>query len=284
MFALGGNSAITYLYSEGPAVPPSCQLLQLSADVRELGRTYPAAHACVGDIRASLRVLLPALERKLAPHRAAILALRQAAARGRAAQRVTRHQAAAAERDAPVTTPLVAAAEIVRAVGPRIAIVDEAPVTMRLVRGFLDSPSARQYFFMRSAILGWGMPAAVGVSLGLGREPVVSLVGDGSSLYSPQALWTAARERLPVTFIVINNREYNILKNYMRSQAHYRSARNDRFIGMDLTDPAIDFVALAAAMGVPARRIERAGEIAGAVEAGIASGLPNLLEVRVSPA
>ena len=124
----------------------------------------------------------------------------------------------------------------------------------------------------------------MGVSLGLGREPVVALValvGDGSSLYSPQALWTAARERLPVTFVVMNNREYGILKNYMRSHAHYGSARTGRFIGMDLVDPTIDFLALAASLGVPARRIERAGDIAGAVEANIEAGGPSLIDVHI---
>jgi benzoylformate decarboxylase len=78
-----------------------------------------------------------------------------------------------------------------------------------------------------------------------------SLVGDGAALYSPQALWTAAHERLPVTFLVINNREYNILKRFMRSQPHYASTRANRFIGMDIVDPAIDFLALAHLNGRP---------------------------------
>ena len=69
----------------------------------------------------------------------------------------------------------------------------------------------------------------------------MSLVGDGASLYSPQALWTAARERLPVTFVVMNNREYNVLKNFMKAQPHFLSIRTNRFIAMDLEDPPIDF-------------------------------------------
>jgi benzoylformate decarboxylase len=63
-----------------------------------------------------------------------------------------------------------------------------------------------------------GAPAAVGFSLGVDRGPVVSIVGDGAALYSPQALWTAAYEKLPVIFVVVNNREYNILKNFMKAQ------------------------------------------------------------------
>ena len=121
------------------------------------------------------------------------------------------------------------------------------------------------------------MPAAVGFSLGIDRAPVVSIVGDGAALYSPQALWTAAHERLPVTFVVINNREYNILKRFMRSQPHYASTRANRFIAMDILDPAIDFLALAASMGLPAHR-HRAAEIAPALEAAISSGAPTSTE------
>ncbi|MEQ4599616.1 MAG: thiamine pyrophosphate-dependent enzyme, partial [Methylobacteriaceae bacterium] len=123
-----------------------------------------------------------------------------------------------------------------------------------------------------------------GFSLGLDRAPVVCIVGDGAAMYSPQALWTAAHEGLPVTFVVINNAEYNILKQFMKSQTHYASVRANRFIAMDLTEPRIDFLALATSMGVPSRRVERAADIAGAVEAGIRSGAPNLVEVVVSAA
>ena len=282
IFALGGKSVITILYSEGPAVPPSCQVFQLSSDVRDLGRTYSTALSTVGDIKASLKVLLPMLDRKLARQQGAIGRLREAAERDRDARRAALKARAADEASAPVTTPLVAAEQVTKAIGPRVAIVDEAVATSLHVRSFLNSSSPRQYSFLRGGALGWGMPAAVGTSLGLDREPVVSLVGDGASLYSPQALWTAARERLPVTFVVMNNREYNVLKNFMKAQPHFLSIRTNRFIAMDLEDPPIDFLALATSMGLPARRIDRAQDIAGAVEEGIASGLPNLIEIPIA--
>ena len=282
IFALGGKSVITILYSEGPAVPPSCQVFQLSSDVRDLGRTYSTALSTVGDIKASLRVLLPMLDRKLARQQGAIARLRETAERERDARRAALKARAADEFSAPVTTPLVAAEQVTKAIGPRVAIVDEAVATSLHVRSFLNSSSPRQYSFLRGGALGWGMPAAVGTSLGLDREPVVSLVGDGASLYSPQALWTAARERLPVTFVVMNNREYNVLKNFMKAQPHFLSIRTNRFIAMDLEDPPIDFLALATSMGIPSRRVERAQDIAGAVEEGIASGVPNLIEIPIA--
>ena len=283
IFALGGKSLITILYTEGSAVPAGMQIFQLSADARDLGRTYSTKLALVGDIRASLRALLPLLTPKLADRKEVYGALRKAAEREQEARRSQLKAAADAEFDKPVTTPLVAGREMARAIGPEVAIVDEAPATLGALRAFLSTESTRQYSFSRGGALGWGMPAAVGFSLGIDRAPVVSIVGDGAALYSPQALWTAAHERLPVTFVVINNREYSILKRFMRSQPHYASTRANRFIGMDILDPAIDFLALAASMGLPAHRIDRAAEIAPALEAAISSGAPNLIEIPISP-
>lgn len=278
---LGGHSLISYQYSQGPAIPPHCRLIQLSGDGHQLGRVHGTALGLIGDIKLSLQLLLPLLDQTLAPHSQAIATLRNVAARERSTRRIEVAERAKREFNTPVTTPFVAAHEAVRAIGPDVWIVDEAPVTIAHVRACLDSHSARQYLFTRSAILGWGMPAAVGTSLGLDRTPVVCLVGDGSAMYSPQALWTAAHERLPVTFVVMNNGEYNILKNYARNQAHYRSAGTNQFIGMDIRDPAIDFQALASSLGVASRRVERAGDIAEAVEDGIRSGRPNLIELPI---
>jgi benzoylformate decarboxylase len=279
---LGGHSLISYQYSDGPAIPPHCRLIQLTGDGHQLGRVHETALGLIGDIKLSLQLLLPLLDKQLAPHSQAIATLRNIAAHKRNNRRVEVAERARREFDTPVTTPFVAAHEAVRAIGPDIWIVDEAPVTIPHVRACLDSHSASQYLFTRSAILGWGMPAAVGTSLGLDRSPVVCLVGDGSAMYSPQALWTAAHERLPVTFVVMNNGEYNILKNYARNQAHYRSAGTNQFIGMDIRDPAIDFLALASALGIASRRVERASDIAGAVEDGIRSGRPNLIELPIT--
>jgi len=282
VFALGGKSLITILYTEGPAVPPQCAVFQMSADIRDLGRTYMTPLSVVGDIRNSLRALWPLLKAETAPRADAYAAARRRTEDEYRSRRQSLEVLAASQFDAPVTTPLVAAQQAVRAIGPDIAIVDEAIATSLHMRGFLSSKSPRQYSFLRGGALGWGMPAAVGCSLGLGRSPVVSLVGDGAALYSPQALWTAAHEKLPITFVVMNNREYNVLKKFMKGQANYVSTRTNRFIAMDIDRPAIDYLGLAQSMGIPARRVAKASDIAPAIEAGIASGEPNLIEVIIS--
>jgi benzoylformate decarboxylase len=284
IFALGGKSLITILYTEGPAVPAGCQVFQLSADVRDLGRTYETPLSVVGEIKASLRALQPLVDEATAPGREAYEILLRRAERDRDAARRALGDEADAMMDTPTIPPLVAARETVRAIGPKTTIVDEAIVTSSDVRKFLNSGSPNQYSFLRGGGLGWGMPAAVGCSLGLGREPVVCLVGDGAALYSPQALWTAAHEELPVTFVVMNNREYNVLKNFMKSQTDYLSAKSKRFIAMDIDNPAIDYVALAKSFGLPARRVTRARDIAPAIENGIASGRANVVEVVIATA
>ena len=281
IFALGGKSLITILYSAGPIIPASCAVYQMSTDVRDLGRTYSTQLSVVGDIKASLQAMAPFLEAATAPQAEAYAALRAQAEVAQAARRRRLVERGAAEWNAPVITPFVAAQEAARAIGPDVHIVDEAVATALHLRGFLNSQSSTQYSFLRGGALGWGMPAAVGCSLGIGREPVVSLVGDGAALYSPQAMWTAAHEQLPVTFVVMNNREYNILKNFMKGQAHYNSTRSNRFIAMDIVEPAIDYIAMAQSMGLPAVRVERPEDIAPAIEGGIASGRANLVEVII---
>lgn len=282
IFALGGKSLITILYTEGPAVPPGCDVFQLSADVRDLGRTYHTKFSSVGDIAVSLEALIPLLRDATKDNAENYRKSYERIATIRRTKHAETEAQARQEESAPVVSPLVAAREAARAVGPDVAIVDEAIATSSPLRQFLNSNNPAQYAFLRGGALGWGMPAAVGCSLGLGREPVVSFVGDGAAMYSPQALWTAANQDLPVTFVVMNNREYNVLKNFMRGQTDYVAARTGKFLAMDLNNPAIDYLALAKSMGVPARSVSKATDIAPAIEAGIRSGKPNLIEVIIS--
>ena len=266
IFALGGKSFITILYSEGSALPEQCELFQLSADGRDLGRSYPTKLSVVGDIQKSLTVLNQLLQERLSAKSDIYAALLKKAEQ----EQKERHEQLLLEaeklRSLDYIHPLIAAQEMARGIGPDTAVVDEAIVTAAHLRKFLNSNTTRRYSFLRGGALGWGMPAAVGYSLGLGRKSVVCPVGDGAALYSPQALWTAAHEKVPVTFVVVNNREYNILKNFMRSQPHFTSAQENKFIAMDIVDPVVDYLAMAKSMGVPACRVDRAGDIAEAIK------------------
>ncbi|MGH9085587.1 MAG: thiamine pyrophosphate-dependent enzyme, partial [Acidimicrobiales bacterium] len=177
--------------------------------------------------------------------------------------------------------PMAAAHALVRAVPADTFVVDEAITTGVYVRGFHHWTQPGRYFFCTGGGLGWGMPAACGVSLAHPSAPVLCVVGDGSAMYSPQALWTAVAEDLPVVFAVVNNRQYKILKGYLAGMGG-AAARTGRFIGMDLTDPPVDYVALAASMAMPATRVDHADDVADVVAAALASGRPHLVEVPIS--
>ena len=272
---VGGQAFLVYPYTPGPALPPTTELLHLSASAADVGRTHAVRLGLVGDPKATLTALLPlvraGVDATAAASRTAALGAAQRAA-------VEKFESGAADRYGEVPmAPAAAAHAAVRAIPAGTIVVDEAITTGSYVRGFHDGP----YLFCRGGGLGWGMPAALGASLGAGRDPVLCVVGDGSAMYSPQALWTAAAEGLPVVFCVVNNRQYLILKNALRQRGGPTVA-NDRYIGMDLHDPPVDFVALARSMGVDATLVEKANDVGDAVRAALATGHPHLLELPIA--
>jgi benzoylformate decarboxylase len=156
-------------------------------------------------------------------------------------------------------------------------VVDEGLTSTFRLLDYLRLTDHQSYFGLTSGGIGFAMSGVVGISIALPDRPVVAIVGDGSAMYSIQALWTAAHLKLPITYVIPNNRGYRILKERLVS---FR--KTDRFIGMDITDPDIDFVALAESLGIRSRRVENPDDIDGAVREGIASGSPNLIDMRVA--
>lgn len=177
--------------------------------------------------------------------------------------------------------PLAAVHATLEGAPDDVALVDESITAALHTRGLFRSSRPGSYFSCRGGGLGWGMPAAVGVSLGRDRGPVLCLVGDGSALYSPQALWTAAHEDLPVVYAVINNRQYAILRQNLAGRAGPSVQRNT-YIGMDLDEPPVDFCALAGSFGIEADRVEKASDVTDAVKSAFSSGRPHLIELPVS--
>lgn len=276
---IGEQAFLVYPYTPGPAVPPDVELLHLSPDPAQLGRVWPVRLGVGGDPKASLEALLPLV---LARGDAARAAAAMAAGHGRRTLEIDEVEATALDRYASMPMhPMAAAHALVRALPPDSIVVDEAITTGVYVRGFHHWTEPGRYYFCPGGGLGWGMPAACGVSLAHGRVPVLCVVGDGSAMYSPQALWTAAAERLPVVFAVVNNRQYKILNSYLTGRGGPAS-RTGRHIGMHLDDPPIDFVALATAMGVASTHVDHAADIGDAVSAALASGRPHVLEIPIS--
>jgi benzoylformate decarboxylase len=162
------------------------------------------------------------------------------------------------------------------AMGTSAALVEEVPSHRPIMHQFMPMPGADSFYTMASGGLGFSLPASVGMALGRPDRRTVCLIGDGSAMYSIQALWTAAQRKLPLTVVVINNSGYGA----MRSFSQVMQVRN--VPGLDL--PGIDFVKLAEGQGCHAVRVTKAAELAPALKQALAHDGASLVEVIVDTA
>ena len=155
-------------------------------------------------------------------------------------------------------------------------LVEEAPSHRPAMQKFMPMRGGDSFYTMASGGLGYSLPAAVGMALGRPDVRTVCLIGDGSAMYSIQALWTAAQRKLPLTVVVVNNAGYGA----MRSFSQVMQVRN--VPGLEL--PGIDFVRLAEGMGCDAVRVTKSSELAPALKRGLAHKGTSLIEVMVDSA
>jgi benzoylformate decarboxylase len=155
-------------------------------------------------------------------------------------------------------------------------VVEEAPSHRPLMNKFLPMRGQDSFVTMASGGLGYGLPASVGIALARPDVRTVCVVGDGSAMYSIQALWTGAQRKLPLTVVVINNLGYGA----MRSFSQVMQVRN--VPGLDL--PGIDFVRIGQGMGCDAIRVDKAAGLAPALARGLAHEGVSLIEVMVESA
>ena len=279
MLGLGGKTLVAIVYTARDPIPEDITFYHISEDGNDLCHNDAPRLGIVGNVKATLEVLAEELERRVSPQTIErnVQIARDAQ---ETQQRALSRQAEIADRD-PQIRPIVAAREMMRVVADGTLVVDEAPCANAFTQRMHRSTAAKQYFHNRGGALGWGMPASVGVSLAHDKTPVLCVVGDGSSLYSPQALWSAVHEETPVVFVILNNGEYGILKEFMLNQPQY-NAQKHGFLAMDLCDPIVDFQFLARSMGVSAQKVTSKGEISGIIEAALAAGRPQLIEIPVT--
>ena len=165
---------------------------------------------------------------------------------------------------------------VVDALPDNAIVVEEALTAAPALARFLPMRDVHSFYGLASGGLGFAMAGAIGIGLAQPGRPVVAVVGDGSAMYGIQALWTAAHLRLPITYVIINNRSYRIIKERLVAGRH-----SDRFVGMDMRDPPIDFVAVARGFGLTARCVTDPDDIGRVMRAAIDSGVPNLVEFIV---
>ena len=257
LFALGAPLFTYHVEGAGPHVPEGASVFQIIDDP-DTASWAPVGTAALGSVRLGLEDLLA---RPMRPSRPAP---------------PVREPAPRAEPSLPMSAAFVLQT-LAEVRDPEDIVVEEAPSTRPVMHRYLPMTRSETFYTMDSGGLGYGMPAAVGVALAKPSARVIGLIGDGSSLYSIQALWTAAQLNLPITFVILNNRRYAALQDFAPV---FGFTPEEEVQGTDLPD--LDFMALAAGMGCRARRVTEPGQLREALAEALASGTPNLVEIRIA--
>jgi benzoylformate decarboxylase len=257
IFALGAAAFTYHVEGAGPHLPAGARLVQLIDDPN-IAAWAPQGTAAVGSIRLGVLDLL---------------AREPPRPRGCPAPR---RQSPLVEPSTPMSVDFVmqTLAEIR---DPAAIIVEEAPSSRRAMQSYLPILRSETFYTMCSGGLGYAMPAAVGVALGKPGAKVIGLIGDGSSMYSIQALWSAAQLALPITFIVLKNRRYASLQEFAPT---FGFGPDEPLPGTELPD--IDFVALARGLGCRGMNVNRAQDLREALIAAMQATGPTLVEVDIA--
>jgi benzoylformate decarboxylase len=283
VLAAGLDLLRQYVYHEpSRALPEHLKIVHLDEDPWQLGKNYPLAVGVLGDVRCSLEELGALLDETMSDDQKAL-------SRKRGATRMSEHRQAREalesaipkERDTRPMTPLTLMASLARILPPNVAVIEEAVTTTNTTFERLGAlKNTTGYFGHRGWALGWGLGCAIGVKLAWPERPVLAMLGEGAAMYGIQGLWSAAKYRVPVTFVVCNNAQYQILKIGAK-QLQLPAAKAGKFHGLDLTEPEIDVVGLARSLGVEAHRVTEPDELAERVRASLAGDKPQVFDVPI---
>ncbi len=263
------------------ALPEGMAVIHLDTDPWELAKNFAESVSLLGDPKASLPDLSAAIMRLMSRTEQERAARRQegAEAEGRARLAKLRAAAEAAMDRAPIA-PLALMHTVAGMLPHDAVVVDETVSSGAGLRQLLQSDDPQSFFGLRGGGIGWGLPAAIGVKLALPERPVVALIGDGSAMYAIQGLWTSAHEDIRVVFVIVNNSSYRILKQRTNAMKAF-AAQTDRYVGMDLDKPRIDFVSVARGLGIAAHRAANLPEFRALLEQALKSDRSMLIDVEV---
>jgi len=284
LFSVGADLFTLSLPSDVEPMPPQIKLIHLDLDPWELGKNYPASVAILGDPKATLPDITGAArERMTSGARAAARERLASASRAIAAEREALKTKARALAGATPMQPLALLNAIGEMLPKDAVVIEEALSSAPGIRQLIKADDPQSYFGLRGGGIGWGLPATIGVKLALPERPVVGLIGDGSAMYTCQGLWTAARYRIDAVFVILNNTSYRILKQRLHAMRGL-AEQTDSYVGMELTDPQIDFVGLARSLGIAAEKAKTVQEATDLLAHGLNGGGPLLIDVELDRA
>ena len=278
MFCMGSDVLRMSVFSETDPLPDGMALVQVGLRDWEMGKNYPAEIALRADVKETLAALATVIRRKRGAEGAARAeaALAALGSTNWTAKREALRAKTLARADTRPIPPELAMLRVVDALPADAVIVEEGILSGRSIPALYPFRDANALYGLGSGGIGFAMAGAVGVQMALRDRPVVAVVGDGSAMYSIQALWTAANANLPIAYVIANNGGYRIIKERLKA---FHGVED--YTGMEFRDPPIDFVGLARSMGVEAHRIEDADDIGPAIAQATRRNGPTLLDVVV---
>lgn len=284
LLVVGMDLLRQYIYSEpSRAIPEHIQLVQIDEDPWQLGKNYPVKVGVIGDAKASLAELDDTLRELISP-------TQQTQAKRRATEQAAKRDAARSalqtqidsQREIRPLTPLTLMGALAKVLPPDVAVIEEAVTTTNTTFERLGAlKNTTGYFGHRGWALGWGLGVSIGVKLAWPDRPVLALLGEGAAAYGIQGLWSAAKYKVPVVFVICNNAQYQILK-ICGQQLNLPAAEGGKFEGMDLVGPELDYLSLARGFGIEAHRITEPDELAERVSAAFQGDKPVLFDVPIS--
>jgi benzoylformate decarboxylase len=278
LIVLGADPLRMSVHSETEPLPEGMPIVQIGLVEWDLAKNFGAEIAIKADVKETLRTLVPAL--KSAGGAALEVRAKQGiaalAAKNWTARRAGVIAQIARQADRSPIDPEYLTLQLVEAMPENAILVDEALTSSRQVLALRPHRDRYGYHALASGGIGWGVPASVGVSLANPDRPVVCFSGDGSAMYSIQALWTAAHHKLPLTVVIANNGGYRIIKQ--RLLAFHG---DDHYVGMDFADPPVDFTGMAKSLGLEAIRITEAKDLKSALASAFRRPGAKLIEVVV---
>ena len=286
ILTVGVYTLAPLVYTGARMIPESARLIQIDANERELGKNYHAQVAILADPRSAIEELIEALHPLLTGAAAEKSVMRSKITGGLIAEGRAKfaEQVLKPSKDGEIS-PAQLAQEMRLAAASDAVIVDEAVTSTAFVRTLFTLNEPDSYFFAKGGSLGYGLPLAVGVKLACRGRQVICTIGDGSVLYSPQAMWTAAHYNLGVVFVVFNNTSYLILKGGLLAMKG-KSVERGIFTGMEIIEPEVDFVKLAESQGVAAKSVTEVSQLRPALDWALSESAklskPHLLDVRVT--
>jgi benzoylformate decarboxylase len=278
LVCIGADVLQMSVHSEVEPLPKHMEVVQLGLRDWEMGKNYPAHLALRAEVKETLRALTPLIAEigGAAREERAEAAKKALAGANWSAAREARRRGAAEKADARPIDPDWLMMCLCDHLPADAIVVDEGLTSAASLNAYFPYRDRHSYFGNVSGGIGWGIAAAVGVQLAQPSHRVVAIIGDGSAMYSIQALWSAANQKLPVIFVICNNGGYRIIKQRLKS-----FHGNETFIGMDFKAPAIDVAGLARGFGLEAHRVEDGAAFAARLEDALAAVQPVVLEVIV---